>query len=43
MIRCDELKATSVNMKFSLERQKGLVEFMTKAMIENLFLVPNKE
>jgi hypothetical protein len=43
LIGCAGLKATDVNMQFSLERNKGLVEVITKAMIHNLFLVPNKE
>jgi hypothetical protein len=42
MIECAELKATDVDFQFSLERNKGFVEVMTKAMIQDLFLVPNK-
>jgi hypothetical protein len=30
-------------MQLSLERNQGLVEVITKAMIHSFFLVPNKE
>jgi hypothetical protein len=43
MIECSELKAINVDFQFSLERQQGFEEVMTKAMIQNLFLVPSKE